>query len=65
MKTTVSPKYFVNYIFWKQFIASNSPQSPSNAIHLTILVTVRLFTHFKPDTRAIKLQKSAKICLTW
>ena len=65
MKTTVSLKYFVNDCLWKHFIASTSPQTPSNFISLTILVTQRPFTEFYLKIRAIKLQKSAEICLTW
>ena len=65
MKTRVSLKYFVNNCLWKQISAFNSPQAPSNLISLTILVTLRPFTQFQPKIRAIKLQKSAKIYLTW
>ena len=63
MKTRVSLKYFVNDCLWKHFFASNSPQTPSNLIYLTILVTLRPFTHFKPKFGAIKLQKSATFAL--
>ena len=41
MKTRVSLKYFLSDPLWKQFLASNSPQIPSNLISLTILVTLR------------------------
>ena len=50
---------------WKQFFASNSPQTPSNLISLTIVVTVRSFTQLWAKIKAIKLQKGAKIWLTW
>ena len=62
--TKTSLKYFVNDCLWKPLFDSNSPQTPTNLIFLTILVTLRPFTLFQPN-RAIKLQKSAKICLTW
>ena len=38
IKTRVCLKYFVNNCLWKQFLASNSPQSSSNLICLTIFV---------------------------
>ena len=44
METRVSLKYFVNGCLWKHIITSNSPQTPSNLISLTILVTLRSFT---------------------
>ena len=65
MKISVSLKYFVNGCLWKQFFAFNSLQNPSNVMTLTILVTLRLFAQFQPKTRVIKLQESAKICLTF
>ena len=46
MKTRVSVKVFVNDCLWKLFFASNSIQTPPNAIFLTILVTLRTFTQF-------------------
>ena len=64
MKTRVSLKYFVSDCIWNAFFDSNLPQTPSNLISLTILVTLRPFTLFQPKIRAIKLQKSDKICLT-
>ena len=54
MKTRVSLKYFVSYCLWKLFFDSYSPQTPSNLISLTILVTVSPFTLFYPKIRAIK-----------
>ena len=65
MKTRVSLKYYVNDCLWKQFFASESRKTTSNLISMTILVTLRPFTKFQLKIRAIKLQKSAKICLTW
>ena len=46
IKTRVILKYFVNDYHWKQFFASNSVQTTSNLSSLTILVTLRPFTHF-------------------
>ena len=44
MKTRVSLKYFVNDCLSKHFFDSNLPQTLSNAISLTSLVTLRPFT---------------------
>ena len=44
MKTRVSLRYFVNDCLWKHFLSSNSPQTPSNLIYFSILLTVRPFT---------------------
>ena len=65
MKTKVSLKYFVSYCLWKLFLILTRPQTPSNYISLTFLVTVRSFTLFKPKIKAIEWQKSPKIILTW
>ena len=65
MKTRISLKYFVSDFLWKQFFAPNSTKTHSNLISLTILVTLMPFVQFQPKIRAIKLQKCAKICLTW
>ena len=46
MKARVSLRHFVNDYLWKQFFASNSSQTPSDLISLTILVTLRPFTQF-------------------
>ena len=46
MKTRVTLKHVVNDCLWKQTFASNPPQTPSNLIYLTILVTLRPFTQF-------------------
>ena len=59
MKTRVSLKHFVNDRLWKTFLDSTWPGIPSNLISLTILVTLRPSTLFKPKIRAIKLQKMA------
>ena len=64
METRASLKYFVNGCLCKHVFASNSPQTPTNLISLAILATLRPFTQFQSKIRAIKLQKSAKICLT-
>ena len=61
-KIRVSLIYSVNYCLWKRPFAPNSPQT---VISLTILIAPTPFTQFKPKIRAIKLQKCAKICLTW
>ena len=64
MKTRVSLKYFVNDCLWKHFFDSNTPQTLSNLISLTVMVTLRPFTLFQCKIREIKLQKSVKVCLT-
>ena len=64
MKTRVSLKYFVNDCLWKPFFDYNSPQITLKLISMTILVTLRPFTLFKPKITAIKLKKRAKLCLT-
>ena len=64
-ETRVGLNYFVSHCFCKHSFDSNSPQIPSNLISLTFLVTLRPFTLFQPKVRAIKWQKSSKICLTW
>ena len=64
MKTRISLKYFVNDCLWPPFLDSNLHQAPSDLIFWTILVTLRPFTFFQAKSRAIKLQISAKICLT-
>ena len=46
MKTRVILKYFVTDFLWKPFLHSNSSQTPSNLISLTILVTLRILTVF-------------------
>ena len=46
MKTRVSLKYFVNDCLWKPFFDSNLPQTSSNLISLTILLTLKPFTLF-------------------
>ena len=45
-KIRFSLKYFVTDCLWKPFIDSNSSQTPSNLISLTILVTLRFLTLF-------------------
>ena len=57
MKARVYLKYFVHDCLWKQFLASNSPQTPSNLICLTIFVTLRPLTPFQPKVRETDLQK--------
>ena len=57
MKARVYLKYFVHDCLWKHFLASNSPQSPSNFICLTILVTLRPLKLFQPKVRKSNLQK--------
>ena len=64
-KTGVSLRYFVSYCLWKLFFDSNSPQTPSNLISVTFLVTLRPFTWFSSNVRAIKWPESPKPCLTW
>ena len=64
MKNRVSIKYFVNICLWKHFFAFNLSQTTANLIFSKVLVTPRLFALFYSNVRAIKYQKSAKICLT-
>ena len=64
MKTRASLKYFVNECLWT-FFPFISPQTPTNLISLTTLVTARPFTQFEPKIRAIKKQKSADIIPIW
>ena len=63
MKTRVSLKHFLNDCLWKQFFAFNLPQTPSNLILLTILVTLSSFTKFELKIRVIKLQKVQQFAL--
>ena len=60
----VSIKYFVNVCLWKHFFPFNLSQTTANLIFSKVLVTPRLFALFHSKVRAIKHQKSAKICLT-
>ena len=65
MKTKVSLRYFVSYSLQKGVFDSNLPHTPSNLISLALLLTLRLFTHFKSKIRAINWQESSKIGFTW
>ena len=65
METRVYLKYFFEQLCLETFFDSISPQTPSNLTSLNILVALRSFTMFWPKIRAIKLQKSAKISLSW
>ena len=40
MKTKVCQKYFINDCPWKQFLAFNLAQTPSNFVYLTIFVNL-------------------------
>ena len=64
MKTRVSLKCFLNDSLWKYFLDSNLPETTSNLIYFTILVTLTSFILVSPKIRAINLQKNAKICPT-
>ena len=44
VKTRVSLKYFVSDCLWKPVFDSNTPQTPSSLISLTILVTLGSLT---------------------
>ena len=46
VETRVSLEYFVNDSPWKHAFASNSPETSSNLISWTILVTLRPFKQF-------------------
>ena len=48
---------------WKPFFDYNLPQTLSNLIYLTILVTLRPSTLFSPKDRASKVQKKSKSLL--
>ena len=50
---------------WKPILASGSTQAPPNLISLTILVTSKNLTQFQSKVRAIKLEISAEMRLTW
>ena len=64
-KTRDCPKYPVNDRLppRKHPPTSNSPQTPSNLICLTIFVILRPLTQFSPKISATNLQKSAKFFL--
>ena len=63
MKTKVCLKYFVNYCLWKQFVATNCPQTLSNLICLTIFLLLRPLKQFQPKIKATNLQKRTKFFL--
>ena len=65
MEARVTLKYFVNYCPQKHFLDSNLAQTPLTLISLTFLVVLSLFPLFESKIRAIKIEKSPKICLTW
>ena len=62
-KARVSLKYIVNDCLCEHLFASNSPQTPSNLILLTLLVTLRSVTLFYPKFRAINSQIKLKFVL--
>ena len=64
MKTRVSLKYFVNDCLWKHFFALNLPPDPFKLNFFDNFGNCKTFHKVLPKTRAIKLQKCAKICLT-
>ena len=64
MEIRASLKYFVIGCLWKYLFTSNLPHVSLNLIFLTILVNLTTLLLFQAKIRAIKLQKSAKICLT-
>ena len=49
----------------KKYLDSNSPKTSSDIISSTILVAPGDFTQFQFKLRAIQLQRSAQIWLTW
>ena len=63
MKTTVTAKYFVNDCLWKPFVDSNSSQTPSNLISLTILVTLSLLHSFEINLEQLSCKKGLKFAL--
>ena len=63
MKIRAYLKYFVNDRLWKQFLASNLSQIPSNLICLTNFVILVSLRQFKPKIRATNLQKALKLVL--
>ena len=54
MKTRVSLKYFVSYCLWKLFLILTRPRLLQTLYFLTFLVTLRSFTLFKPEIKAIE-----------
>ena len=65
METRINRRCFVNNCLWKQFFASDSTQTPSNLIFMTILVPPRHLPQFQFKISGINLQLSAQMCLTW
>ena len=61
MKIKVCLILFVNNCLCKQFLDSNSPQTPSNLIRLTVSTTLRPLTQFSPKIRATNLPKMPKV----
>ena len=56
-------KYFTCNCLGKEFVLSNLPQVQSNLSLLTISVTARRLTQFKPKVIATDFQKKAKIVM--
>ena len=67
MKTRVCLKYFVNDCLWKQFLASNSPQTSSNLICLTIFCKNKVFLRqgFNPKLEQLICKKALKFVLLY
>ena len=63
MKARACLKYFVDNWLWKQCFASNSTQTHSNLISLTILVTVSSFTQFNLKLEQLSCKKVLKFAL--
>ena len=63
MKIGVSLKYFVTDCLWKHFFNSNSPQTLSKLISLTLLVIVRPFSLFNLKLEQLSFKKRQKFAL--
>ena len=63
INTRVFLKYFVPDCLWKQFLASNSPQTPLSLICLTILVNLRSLTQFYLKVEPLICKKVLKFIL--
>ena len=60
MKTRVCHKYLVNDCVWKQFLAYNLPQTPSNLFRLTNYMALRPLTQFYVKLQQLICEKALK-----
>ena len=61
MKTRVCLKYFVSDCPWKQLLASNLLQTPSNLLYLTIFVTLMPLALFNIKLEQLICKKALNI----